>query len=73
MVGWFGNGAGTVAGPNPAIEQRASERRTDPAIDPDTHNLHAGIGQCCLICDRLIVPGQPVRRTVSGGYVHDNC
>jgi hypothetical protein len=58
---------------NPDIEQRRAERRTDPAADPDTHNLHAGVGERCLICDRVIKRGQPVRRTVSGSYVHDNC
>jgi hypothetical protein len=46
---------------------------TDPLVDPDTHNLYAGVGERCMICDRRIIRGQPVRRTVSGGYVHDNC
>jgi hypothetical protein len=45
----------------------------DGSVDPDTHNLHAGVGERCMICDREIAKGQPVRRTVSGGYVHDNC
>jgi hypothetical protein len=45
----------------------------DRSIDPETHNLHAGVGERCMICDHQIIKGQPVRRTVSGGYVHDNC
>lgn len=58
---------------HPGIEQRAAERLVDRAIDPDTHNLHAGVGERCMICDRVIVRGNPVRRTISGGYAHDNC
>jgi hypothetical protein len=50
-----------------------ADRRTDLAADPDTHNLHAGVGERCMICDRVIKRGQPVRRTISGGYAHDNC
>lgn len=46
---------------------------TDRSVDPNTHNLLAGVGERCMICDRLIVRGQPVRRTISGGYAHDNC
>ncbi len=46
---------------------------TAGSVDPDTHNLHAGVGERCMICDKEITKGQPVRRTVSGGYVHDNC
>jgi hypothetical protein len=59
--------------PHPDIEQRRSIYRTDQSVDPDTHNLHAGVGERCMICDRLIKQGQPVRRTISGGYAHDNC
>jgi hypothetical protein len=58
---------------HPDIEQRRAEQRTDPAADPDTHNLYAGVGERCLICDQAIKRGQPVRRTISGSYVHDNC
>jgi hypothetical protein len=47
--------------------------RTDLAADPDTHNLYAGVGGRCMICDGVIKRGRPVRRTISGGYVHDNC
>jgi len=50
-----------------------ADQRTDLVADPDTHNLHAGVGERCMICDRVIKRGQPVRRTISGGYVHDNC
>jgi hypothetical protein len=58
---------------HPVIEQRRADKRTALAADPDTHNLHAGVGERCLICDRVIKRGQPVRRTISGSYVHDNC
>lgn len=51
----------------------AMERLVDQAVDPDTHNLHAGAGERCMICDRVIGRGRWVRRTISGGYVHDNC
>jgi hypothetical protein len=64
---------GLGVSPNPGIEQRASERATDPIVDPETHNLHAGVGERCLICDHVIQRDQPVRRTVSGSYVHDIC
>lgn len=59
--------------PHPAIEQRASEHATDPIVDPETNNLHAGDGHRCLICDLVIRRDQPVRRTISGCYVHDIC
>lgn len=64
---------GLGVSPHPNIEQRASEHATDPVIDPETNNLHAGVGERCLICDHLIQQGQPVRRTISGSYVHDVC
>jgi hypothetical protein len=50
-----------------------SGRRVRVAADPDANNLHAGVGERCMICDRPIKRGQPVRRTISGGYAHDNC
>ena len=64
---------GLGVSPHPGIEQRASERATDPIVDPETHNLHAGEGERCLICDQPIRSDQPVRRTISGCYVHDIC
>ena len=53
--------------------QRATEPLIDRSVDPNSHNLLAGVGERCMICDRLIIRGHPVRRTISGGYAHDNC
>ena len=58
---------------NPEAVPEAGERLVDRSIDPDSHNLHAGVGERCMICDVVIESGRPVRRTISGGYVHDSC
>jgi hypothetical protein len=60
-------------GPNPDIEQRASGQYTDPRVEAESNNLHAGIGQECSHCHKAIKKDQPVRRTVAGDYVHDVC
>ncbi|HET9075600.1 MAG TPA: hypothetical protein VFN68_01595 [Acidimicrobiales bacterium] len=50
-----------------------TDRLVDKSLDPDAHNLHAGVGERCMICDQVIKKGRWVRRTISGGYVHDVC
>jgi hypothetical protein len=58
---------------NPDPGSPPTERLVDKSIDPESHNLHAGVGERCMICDRVIERGRWVRRTISGGYVHDIC
>lgn len=57
----------------PDIHRWRSVTRENPSVDPESNNLHAGVGERCLICDKKIKQGQQVRRTISGGFVHDNC
>lgn len=62
---------GTPRYAHPDIDQ-SGEHLADLLVDPDTHNRRAGVGERCLICDnQAITAGQPVWRTVSGGYVPD--
>jgi hypothetical protein len=49
------------------------EHAVDRAVDMDTNLLHTAAGRLCERCGRVITDGQPVRRTVSGGYQHDVC
>lgn len=58
---------------NPDAPPAAREKLVDRSVDPDSHNLHAGVGERCMICDKVIAHGHPVRRTISRGYVHDSC
>lgn len=62
---------GTYSNPEPSPAAR--EKLVDRTVDPDSHNLHAGVGERCMICDKVIERGRSVRRTVSGGYAHDSC
>lgn len=62
---------GTYA--NPAAPPAAREKLVDRSVDPESHNLHAGVGERCMICDKVIEQDRPVRRTISGGRVHDSC
>jgi hypothetical protein len=45
----------------------------DGAIDKETNNLHAAVGQACPQCGHVITQDQIVRRMVSGAYKHDSC
>jgi hypothetical protein len=44
-----------------------------PDADMETNNLHRADGPLCPLCGRAILPGQPVRRRVTGEYQHDSC
>jgi hypothetical protein len=68
-----GSPYGRALGGRNELGRREWAKLVDRLVDPDTHNLHAGVGERCMICDLRITRGQPVRRTVSGGYVHDVC
>lgn len=58
---------------NPEAPPAAREKLVDRLVDPESHNLHARVSERCMICDKVIEHGHAVRRTISGGYVHDSC
>lgn len=51
----------------------ADEVVQDPFADVEGNELHAGVGTTCPRCGRVIKPGEPVQRMVSGAYEHQAC
>ena len=45
----------------------------DLALDAESNQLEAGVGDICPVCHEPIKAGQGVRRRVDGQYQHDSC
>jgi hypothetical protein len=49
------------------------EHHEDAAIDMSENELHAGTGEVCPVCHRVIASDQAVRLRFDGTYQHDVC